>query len=141
MKRLAAVVAVLCVLMSAAAWGRGSSASRRTEHVSGYTRKDGTHVRAYYRAPSGTSDAPTTTPRVHRATHTETTRVHDAQATAPVSAAPVSDPATVADTTTITTADTLPTTTPNTGGESLLMSLAGLTLAFGALRLRRCMAA
>ena len=36
---------------------KGPAKSRRTEAVSGYKTKKGKHVKAYKRAPAGTSDA------------------------------------------------------------------------------------
>ncbi|HEY6896042.1 MAG TPA: hypothetical protein VI279_02170 [Rhodocyclaceae bacterium] len=55
-----ALYASLLLLLSAPAWAKGgghsggSSPSSRTEHVSGYTRSDGTHVESYYRSRPGT---------------------------------------------------------------------------------------
>jgi len=59
LKRLLALLAVFVVLGgSAFAKSKGSSPSKRTQSVHGYTTKSGKHVAGYKRAPAGTSDAP-----------------------------------------------------------------------------------
>lgn len=59
LKRLLLLLAVCALLCgNVLAKPRGSSPSKRTQTVHGYTTKTGKHVNSYKRAPSGTSDAP-----------------------------------------------------------------------------------
>lgn len=66
-KTLAVLLLFLCSLGAFAKGGHSShssgssshtrSSSGKTVHVRGYTRKDGTHVKAYNRRPPGTANS------------------------------------------------------------------------------------
>lgn len=77
MRKLAAVLLVLCSFAYAKGHSSGShshssrksSSAEKTEHVRGYTRKDGTYVAPYYRHPAGTApsySSMTTSYRMYR---------------------------------------------------------------------------
>jgi hypothetical protein len=61
----------------------GSSSAAKSEHVSGYTRKDGTPVRAYNRRPAGTTQPSTTRPLAGSVSHTRVPRVTAPRETSP----------------------------------------------------------